>query len=408
MIPRRPFGRTGHLSSATLFGGAALARASQDDADRTLDVLLRFGVNHIDTAARYGDSELRIGPWMAHHRKDFFLATKTGSRTAKEARDDIHRSLERLRVDHVDLIQLHSLGQPDAGAVAPRTRRWPRWSSRGDCPRSSGCRPSSRMPLRTIVVGGGIGGLSLARELAKLGLPAVVVERAPKLATVGAGIIMNPNAMSVLEANGLAACVRSRSAPYLARDTSDHRGRWLATRDYRPLYADGRLAVGALLHRSHLHDCLHDGLPPGTVHLDTRIRDLEAGLDGVRVETERGEIYTGDLLVGADGIRSTVRARFFGQHDPVYLGYRSHRFVVANRDGLEHFTEFLGRGQRVGLVPIGGGQLYVWTTFNSPVEGRAWALESVGALQALFGRFTDARVRRAFAELPSTERVVCT
>jgi aryl-alcohol dehydrogenase-like predicted oxidoreductase len=113
MIERRPFGRTGHLSTVTLFGAAALARASQDEADRALEVLLRFGVNHIDTAARYGDSELRIGPWMARHRKDFFLATKTGSRTAREARDDIHRSLERLRVDHVDLIQLHSLGHPD-------------------------------------------------------------------------------------------------------------------------------------------------------------------------------------------------------------------------------------------------------------------------------------------------------
>ncbi|HYS18657.1 MAG TPA: aldo/keto reductase [Candidatus Binatia bacterium] len=113
MIERRPFGRTGHLSSATLFGGAALARASQADADRTLDLLLRYGVNHIDTAARYGDSELRIGPWMARHRNDFFLATKTGSRTAVEAREDIHRSLERLRVDRVDLIQLHSLGHPD-------------------------------------------------------------------------------------------------------------------------------------------------------------------------------------------------------------------------------------------------------------------------------------------------------
>src|SRR5438876_9219727 len=112
MIERRPFGRTGHLSSVTLFGAAALARASQADADRALEVLLRHGVNHIDTAARYGDSELRIGPWMARHRKDFFLATKTGSRTAKEGREDIHRSLERLRVDHVDLIQLHSLGHP--------------------------------------------------------------------------------------------------------------------------------------------------------------------------------------------------------------------------------------------------------------------------------------------------------
>jgi aryl-alcohol dehydrogenase-like predicted oxidoreductase len=113
MIPRRPVGRTGHLSSVTLFGGAALARASQDEADRALEVLLRRGVNHIDTAARYGDSELRIGPWMARHRKDFFLATKTGSRAGTDARDDIHRSLERLRVDHVDLIQLHSLGHPD-------------------------------------------------------------------------------------------------------------------------------------------------------------------------------------------------------------------------------------------------------------------------------------------------------
>jgi aryl-alcohol dehydrogenase-like predicted oxidoreductase len=113
MIERRPFGRTGHLSTATLFGAAALARATQDEADRALEVLLRYGVNHLDTAARYGDSELRIGPWMARHRKDFFLATKTGARGAREAREDLHRSLERLRVDSVDLIQMHSLGHPD-------------------------------------------------------------------------------------------------------------------------------------------------------------------------------------------------------------------------------------------------------------------------------------------------------
>jgi aryl-alcohol dehydrogenase-like predicted oxidoreductase len=113
MIERRPFGRTRHQSTVTLFGGAALARATQDEADRALEVLLSYGVNHIDTAARYGDSELRIGPWMARHRKDFFLATKTGSRSAREAREDLHRSLERLRVDSVDLIQLHSLAHPD-------------------------------------------------------------------------------------------------------------------------------------------------------------------------------------------------------------------------------------------------------------------------------------------------------
>jgi len=113
MIEQRPFGRTGHSSTVTVFGAAALARVSQDDAGRALEVLLRYGVNHIDTASRYGDSELRIGPWMKLHRKDFFLATKTRSRSAAQAREDIHRSLERLRVDSVDLIQLHSLGHPD-------------------------------------------------------------------------------------------------------------------------------------------------------------------------------------------------------------------------------------------------------------------------------------------------------
>jgi aryl-alcohol dehydrogenase-like predicted oxidoreductase len=113
VIERRPFGRTGHASTVTLFGGAALARASQDEADRALELLLRHGVNHLDTAARYGDSELRIGAWMPRHRRDFFLATKTGSRTVGDAREDIHRSLERLRVDRIDLIQLHSLAHPD-------------------------------------------------------------------------------------------------------------------------------------------------------------------------------------------------------------------------------------------------------------------------------------------------------
>ena len=112
-IEKRPFGRTGHMSTVTLFGAAALARASQAEADRALEVLLRYGVNHIDTAARYGDSELRIAPWMARHRDDFFLATKTGSRDAKGAREDLHRSLERLRVDRVDMIQMHALWHPD-------------------------------------------------------------------------------------------------------------------------------------------------------------------------------------------------------------------------------------------------------------------------------------------------------
>jgi len=113
MIPRSPFGSTGHDSSRVIFGAAAMWGMKQDDADRLLDLLLEHGVNHIDTAAAYGDSELRIGPWMREHRKSFFLATKTGDRTRDAARDSLHRSLERLRTDQVDLIQLHNLAEED-------------------------------------------------------------------------------------------------------------------------------------------------------------------------------------------------------------------------------------------------------------------------------------------------------
>ncbi len=113
MIEKRCFGRTGHLSTAMIFGGAALIRATQKDADRVLEILLKYGVNHIDTAPRYGDSEILIGTWMARHRKDFFLATKTGKRTYPEAREEIYRSLDRLKTDRLDLIQLHGLQHPD-------------------------------------------------------------------------------------------------------------------------------------------------------------------------------------------------------------------------------------------------------------------------------------------------------
>jgi aryl-alcohol dehydrogenase-like predicted oxidoreductase len=111
-IQTADFGRTGHKSSRTLFGAAALSRVSQEVADRTLEVLLRHGVNHIDTAASYGDSELRIRPWLKRTPGHFFLATKTDARTATAARDDLHMSLDRLGVDHVDLWQLHNLADP--------------------------------------------------------------------------------------------------------------------------------------------------------------------------------------------------------------------------------------------------------------------------------------------------------
>lgn len=109
MIERIPFGRTGHHSTRILFGAAALGSMRQERADTVLDAMHAAGVNHIDTAASYGDAELRLAPFLKRHPGAFFLATKTGRRTAADARDELHRSLERLGVERVDLIQLHNL-----------------------------------------------------------------------------------------------------------------------------------------------------------------------------------------------------------------------------------------------------------------------------------------------------------
>jgi len=118
MIAKAPFGRTGHRSSRAIFGAAALSDVTQDTADRAVQTVLDFGVNHFDTAASYGDAELRLAPWIERYRGDLFLATKTGERRKEAAAAEIRRSLERLRTDHVDLIQLHNLVDADEWATA--------------------------------------------------------------------------------------------------------------------------------------------------------------------------------------------------------------------------------------------------------------------------------------------------
>lgn len=109
MISVLPFGTTGHDSTRILFGAAALSEVTQSEADETLDLVRRHGINHIDTAASYGDAELRLAPFLQDHRDEVFLATKTGERDAEAAWAEINRSLERLQTDQIDLIQLHNL-----------------------------------------------------------------------------------------------------------------------------------------------------------------------------------------------------------------------------------------------------------------------------------------------------------
>ncbi len=118
MIPRMAFGRTGHHSTRLIFGAAALGGMSQARADATMEVVRSAGINHIDVAASYGAAEDRVRPFLAQHRAEFFLATKTGERTGPAARAELERSLERMGVDHVDLIQLHNLVEPEEWQLA--------------------------------------------------------------------------------------------------------------------------------------------------------------------------------------------------------------------------------------------------------------------------------------------------
>lgn len=117
-IETSPFGRTGHASTRIIFGAAALGSVDQATADRAVRTVLDHGINHFDVAASYGDAELRLGPWMERIRGEVFLATKTGERRKEAAADEIRRSLERLRTDHVDLLQLHNLVDADEWEVA--------------------------------------------------------------------------------------------------------------------------------------------------------------------------------------------------------------------------------------------------------------------------------------------------
>lgn len=107
------FGRTGHRSSRVIFGAAALGGMRQKKADDTLAMVRAAGINHIDVARSYGEAELRLAPFLADHRAEFFLATKTGERSGSGARRQLEESLQRLGVESVDLIQLHNLVQPD-------------------------------------------------------------------------------------------------------------------------------------------------------------------------------------------------------------------------------------------------------------------------------------------------------
>lgn len=218
--------------------------------------------------------------------------------------------------------------------------------------------------MRIVVVGGGIGGLAAALAMRREGFAPVVYERAPALLEVGAAIAVWPNAFGVLERLGLGETVLGRAgrighARWLGRD-----GRVYNHFDFPET---GRPAIA--LHRADLQGALLRALPPESVHLDKTFVGFDARGEEVLARFDDGEEVACDVLVGADGLHSRVRAQVLGDGEPVYRGYNVWRGVARiEHASIEPHTasEVYGEGRRFGIGPVGLGRTGWWATANEP------------------------------------------
>lgn len=199
-----------------------------------------------------------------------------------------------------------------------------------------------------MIVGGGIGGLAAAVALDHVGIDSVVLEQASKIDPVGAGIVLSANARLALERLELADAVRAHAsvASTMAALRPD------GTSVFELELGESLASLG--IHRSDLQQVLLQAAGADRVHLNARVTGIDAERPSVRLAN--GSTEEGDFVVGADGIRSVVR----GAGEPRYAGYVGWRAVVDfESDQLRgRFSETWGRGERFGLVPIGGGRLY--------------------------------------------------
>lgn len=254
---------------------------------------------------------------------------------------------------------------------------------------------------KVLVVGGGIGGLTLAVALLRAGFEVELVERAPQFRPVGAGIILGPNAMGLLQRLGLAESIRTRGRPLAELRLCDEAGRSLSVLSLRRLAA--RLAPSIAIHRALLHEALLEVLPTAI---------LRPGVEPIELDAQSGEVAFSDgsrgryaLVVGSDGIRSAVRRHIEPAAAPSYVGYTCWRWVAPASEAPVEPVELWGRGQRVGLVPLGNGQLYGFAVMDAPA-GRGDPLE--GRLERLRQRFASfgGPVPKALAAIPSDEAVL--
>lgn len=256
--------------------------------------------------------------------------------------------------------------------------------------------------LSVLVVGGGIGGLALAGGLAREGATVELLERAPAWRPVGAGIVLGANAVAVLGALSVGARLSELGHPLAAMRVLDAQGGELQRMDMAALAAT--IGPTYTLNRPDLHQLLMEGAAGAELRLGETVEALEDGPDGVTARLSRGEERRYDLVIGADGLHSRVRALAFpgARAEVRYAGYTCWRFVMDDPEAREDAVEMWGAGLRVGLVPLRGGRLYGFLTANAPPRGvdperdrHAW----VAAKYAGFGGPAPA-VMEALADQP--------
>ena len=226
--------------------------------------------------------------------------------------------------------------------------------------------------MHVLIVGGGIGGLTLAIALAQKGHVARVLERSRTLAPAGAGLALQPNAMTVLAALGLAEATVAAGREVACAAILDRNGRALgAELDMTSLGARFGSPVVAI-HRARLHGVLRDAVGDAALSLGAEVVDVESSTAGATVRCQDGGCFHADIVVGADGLRSTVRRQLLDDGEPIYSGYTSWRGVTRSGAGpaLTRMTESWGAGERFGMVDIGHGEIYWFAVANAPQGAR--------------------------------------
>jgi len=239
--------------------------------------------------------------------------------------------------------------------------------------------------VRRLVVGGGIGGLTLGAALHRRGIGADIVEQAPAFRPVGAGIVLAANAMRVLAELGLAEALGARGRRIARGHLTTARGALLGSIDFGAL--GERVGHGVAIHRAALHGALADANAGQMLIAGARPERIEAVAGGYRVRLSDGHEARYEGVVGADGIRSQVRETLFAGSRYRYSGYTCWRFVLDSDLGIDEMYEMWGRGRRFGIVPIGEGKLYCFATLNAAEGDPAMASLSVDGFRLLYAEF---------------------